>query len=133
VVITVQRTISMGHRLPSYDGICASPHGHNVRVVVDISPRFGFLDFKRVDAVLDAVLEPYDHAMCLQASDPLLDFCLAQNWRVVPLPWEPTTEAIARELYKTLAASLQEDGTVVKLTVHETDKYSATVFEHGRL
>jgi 6-pyruvoyl-tetrahydropterin synthase len=124
--ITVSRTISMGHRLPSYDGICASPHGHNVKVELTIHPHRKFLDFKYVDKVLQSVLEPLDHAMVLQADDVLYEFCVQNSWRCLALPFEPTTEALAQWLFRVAHAALLPEGEVLELTVHETDKYSAT-------
>lgn len=121
--ITVSRTISMGHRLPSYRGICASPHGHNVRVEVTLYAGERFLDFKEASDYLGHVLADFDHAMVLAGTDPLLEGLRAFAFRTVALSVEPTTEALAQFVYNDMAASY----TVLAVTVHETDKYSATV------
>lgn len=122
--IVVCHTVSMGHRLPSYDGICRSPHGHNVRVEAELSAP-AFLDFKEAQDALRAVLAPLDHAMVLHRADPLLPVLRAAdaNFRLVALSVEPTTEALAslvfNDLWSTYGAQLK------RVTVHETDKYAA--------
>ncbi len=119
--ITTERTISMGHRLPSYQGVCASPHGHNVRFEVEIDTRGGFIDFKRIDSALAAVLADLDHAMVLHESDPLLELLRGFGFRTVALSVEPTTEALAQLVFNEMQGSF----TVVAVTVYETAKYSA--------
>lgn len=124
--ITVERSISMGHRLPSYNGICSSPHGHNVRVVVTVLLGHvnDFIDFKELDESLWKIIEPMDHAMVLQAEDPLVFSLVAMKFRVVKLAKEPTTEYLAEHILYELA---REGFNVESVTVHETNKYSATV------
>lgn len=123
--ITVEHTISMGHRLPSYDGICASPHGHNVRVVAEFYvPALRFLDFKEAAKCLETLLQDLDHAMVLHEEDKaMVEFCEAHNFRYITLNVEPTTENIATwifaELYKLDQLRVRE------VVVHETAKYSA--------
>ena len=119
--IQVSHTISMGHRLPSYDGICSSPHGHNIRVVVRITTH-GFFDFKVLHRHLADLLDAFDHAMVLQHDDPLLSVLRAMSFRTVALSVEPTTEAIAQLVYNELRRS---GLSVLDVTVHETDKYAA--------
>ena len=120
--IEVQRHISMGHRLPSYKGVCSSLHGHNVKVTAVIAVD-EFLDFKDVSNYLSNILEAFDHAMVLYAEDfivPILQRLPGQ--RLVCLSVEPTTEAIAQLVYNELAAEYD----VTAVTVNETDKYAAT-------
>jgi 6-pyruvoyltetrahydropterin/6-carboxytetrahydropterin synthase len=119
--ITVERSISMGHRLPSYNGICSSPHGHNIRVVVQIDTD-DFLDFKVVDGLLRDVLEDFDHAMVLWNDDPLLPVLREMKFRTVAMNVEPTTENVAALFFNEL---LESGLYISRVTVHETDKYSA--------
>ena len=51
MTITVNQTVSMGHRLPSYDGLCSSLHGHNLRITATVEVGDEFLDFKQVDTL----------------------------------------------------------------------------------
>ena len=120
--ITAERIVSMGHRLPHYEGICASPHGHNVRVVASIYTRGAFLDFKAVSATLGAILEDFDHAMVLSVEDPLLPVLRSFRFRTVALSVDPTTEAIAQWIFNQLTV---KHYTVEFVRVHETDKYAA--------
>lgn len=123
--ITVQHTISMGHRLPSYDGICSSPHGHNVRVEVEIrvAPDT-FTDFKEVQDILRKILEPMDHAMVLHKADPLLPTLQSAGFRTVTFSTEPTTEQITQHVFWRVQ---EHYPSITRCTVHETDKYSATM------
>lgn len=125
MTITVQHTISMGHRLPSYPGDCSSPHGHNMRVEVSVNGRFDeFVDFKLVKSSLKTVMEDMDHAMILVKDDPLLPVLIELGFRTYRLREEPTTEAIAEEICR-LMQVLRYD--VQKVVVHETENYSVTL------
>lgn len=123
-ILTVEHTISMGHRLPSYQGICSSPHGHNARFVVQIDSKDEFIDFKYLRDTLCQVLEPMDHAMVLHDDDPLLPILKGMNFRVVQMSEEPTTEAIARRVLSFMRARCAPV-VVLSVTMHETDKYAA--------
>lgn len=118
----MSHTVSMGHRLPSYEGICRSPHGHNIRVEAVLDAP-GFTDFKHVADILRHVLEPLDHAMVLHVEDPLLAVLRDMGFRTVALSVEPTTEAVADHVFNQLAA---RRCAVRRVTVHETERYSAT-------
>ena len=124
MTITVAETISMGHRLPTYDGICSSLHGHNVRVEVSVWTQT-FLDFKQVSNRLREVLEPLDHAMVLHDVDPVIATLRATlpEQRLVLLNVEPTTEHLAAYVYQQMRDLIYD---VLSVTVHETAKYSAT-------
>lgn len=126
--ITVQHTISLGHRLPSYKGICSSPHGHNARVVATVDVKEdSFLDFKRLSDRLWTVLEPMDHAMVLHDKDtPLIAVLEKYDFRHVLLDVEPTTEALATYIFSELR---QHGYLILSVVVHETEKYSATCTE----
>ena len=121
--VSVSAVVSLGHRLPDYDGICSSPHGHNARFVATVRSDV-FLDFKRLSDALWKVVEPMDHAMVLRASDPLLELLRGLGFRTVALSVSPTTEALASYVF----GALVESGIgceVVDVVVHETDRYSA--------
>jgi 6-pyruvoyl-tetrahydropterin synthase len=115
----------MGHRLPSYVGICRSPHGHNIKVEAECNAA-GFLDFKSISKWLETILKPLDHAMVLHRTDPIVDVYKQddrfKDFRYVLLSVEPTTEALAQLVMNELSSYCH----VTFVTVHETDKYSAT-------
>jgi len=121
--ITVTQSISMGHRLPTYDGVCSSLHSHNIRVDVGITTR-AFLDFKVVSERLRDILEPFDHAMVLHNTDPVINALRTlPGQRLVMLSVEPTTENLASYIYQEMRDLFHD---VLSVTVYETDKYSAT-------
>lgn len=120
--ITVGRTISMGHRLPSYNGVCSSLHGHNVRIEVTLRVSNEFVDFKAVDTYLAELTDSLDHSMVLYDGDPWLGVLRELPTRIVTLNVEPTTEALA----KLVSNWMNNHVLVDHVTVHETDKYSAT-------
>lgn len=132
--VSAQKVISTGHRLPSYEGICSSPHGHNMKFVAEVTVEDGyFLDFKEVSRWLDDILEPMDHAMVLFHKDPLLPVLERFAFRLVSLSVEPTTEALGtyvfNQLVKHAKAALVR---VSSVTVHETDKYTAVVTQENK-
>ncbi len=126
--IKAQHTISMGHRLPSYDGICSSPHGHNIIVEAVVITGPEFFDFKTLKVALEKIIEPMDHAMVLHVDDPLAKVLATHfaGFRMVLLNVEPTTENIAQFIFNKLAETAAIRSNLVSVTVHETDKYSAT-------
>ena len=124
--IVVKHTISMGHRLQSYKGICSSLHGHNVTVEVHCKPE-GFLDFKVVSEHLKEMLKDFDHAMVLEEDDPIAAALEPFRIRTVLLNAEPTTENIAAYILDLMVNYVPETYAV---KVHETEKYSASVTRH---
>ena len=123
--IKTSRTISMGHRLPSYKGICSNPHGHNIKVEVTVNSKNGsFLDFKTVDNFLAILLGQMDHAMVLWIDDPLAKVLKEMGFDVYFTREEPTTEHIAKVIYDHMCIQSAE-WVVYQVEVFETDKYSA--------
>lgn len=130
--ISVEHTISMGHRLPGYEGICASPHGHNVKVVVYVVCHEGFTDFKTLSLHLKTILADFDHAMVLFDDDPLVPILRGFNFRLVTLNTPPTTEAIAQYIYNEFSRHDCAKFTTWAVDVHETDKYIASCTEFSK-
>ena len=121
--IVVKHTISMGHRLQSYKGICSSLHGHNVVVEAHFTSKDKFLDFKVLHEHLKAVLDDFDHAMVLEENDPIVAALAPFSIRTVLLSHEPTTENIAAYVLNSLLHVLPETFAV---KVRETEKYYAS-------
>lgn len=95
--LSVRGHFSGAHRLARYRGACARLHGHNWEVEVFLRGRRldgeGLLvDFKRVKAEIQAVLETLDHRELNR-----LSIFANRN---------PTSEHLARFLFDTLAARL---------------------------
>lgn len=108
-------TFESGHLLTKHRGRCRFPHGHSrtVEVVLAADQLDGndmVCDFKAVKRVLEAFLDRWDHALCLNTAEP--GFALLQQSygdRVVPfVGTDPTTEVMARTIFDTLNRKLAE-------------------------
>ena len=110
--IEIDRTFSAAHQLKGYDGDCRNLHGHNYEVTVTVQAEtlneIGIaLDFKRLKAAVDEVIAPYDH----------------HNLSELPefLSVNPTSEILARTIYRKLGALLNDDRVrVAKVRIGES-------------
>lgn len=60
--VKTEKTISVAHHLPNYEGKCKNLHGHNIRVVVEVeasvNPETGMvIDFNQIKNTINK----YDH------------------------------------------------------------------------
>ncbi len=119
--LEVDRVISAAHQLHGYGGACCNLHGHNYRVTVVLRAReldeIGIaFDFKKLKATLNTFLDAYDHK-CL---NELPDF----------MEINPTSENIARMLFKKLSVQLNDGNVRVRLVrVSESDSSRAAYLE----
>lgn len=122
--ISVKSRFSAAHRLAGYEGTCAALHGHNWDVEVALRGgrlnRIGMLmDFRDLKRDVRETLAALDHT----------DLGAVAAFR----DENPTSENIARFLYRQLSARLNRPGCAVdRVTVHETPETSATYREDGR-
>lgn len=130
------RRFSMAHRLiADPQSKCATPHGHNEVVRVELSPRgrlalgganmaapFEVLK-RRWHAFID---DAVDHAFQLNAADPLIDYFHAREperlARVMTFPGDPTTEALAICLWLKLEAFLHAERLNFDVTALELEE-----------
>lgn len=119
--IFVSGDFCAAHCLEGYDGPCARVHGHNWGVVAHVQCReldatgMG-LDFLAVKKALDQVVKPLDHAD-LNALPALAGT-------------QPTAEALARFIFRSLSDLLNGPGThVAKVTVTESKGFGASYWE----
>lgn len=110
--------IESGHMLSKHPGRCKHPHGHSRRVDLVISA--GKLDamdmvcdFKALKLSVQGHLDAYDHALMVNAEDPILGVLSEpQKSRVIVCEGEdPTTEVMARRIYEHVSAVLSGGGT----------------------
>lgn len=95
---------------------CRFPHGHTRTIEVVVSgealDESGMLvDFKALKLALEAHIDRYDHALAVNASDPFLPK-LSEAYpaaALVVFDGEPTTEAIAREIFE-FASQILKNG-----------------------
>jgi 6-pyruvoyltetrahydropterin/6-carboxytetrahydropterin synthase len=105
--------IESGHRLSKHPEKCRFPHGHTrmVEVVVcasSLDDNDMVCDYKALKTVVERELERFDHAMLLAATDPHREVFAPFSERVVVLEeGDPTTEVLARHLFRRIAAAFQ--------------------------
>jgi 6-pyruvoyltetrahydropterin/6-carboxytetrahydropterin synthase len=110
--------IESGHRLAKHPDECRFPHGHSRTIEVVLSAdrlddHDMVCDYKALKTVVAGELERYDHAMLLWADDPERDAFLPFAQRVVLIEdGDPTTEVLARVLFRAVSAALGSGGEV---------------------
>lgn len=107
---TKRYEIDAGHRLARHDGKCGFLHGHRYAVEATVSGMVDgvgvVLDFSSIKDALACVLGPWDHAVVLEAGDPLVDLLLSAGQQVVVVPFAPSAENIALHVADALAQLL---------------------------
>jgi len=113
--------IESGHRLSKHPEKCRFPHGHTrtVEVVLaaeSLDANDMVCDYKALKTVVARALERFDHAMLLAASDPMRDAFAPFAERVVLMQeGDPTTEILARHLFRAVAAAFRPGMEVTAL------------------
>jgi 6-pyruvoyltetrahydropterin/6-carboxytetrahydropterin synthase len=104
--------IENGHMLSQHPDKCRFPHGHTRRVEIvleaDSLDEHGMVcDFKVIKEAVGEYLETFDHALCMNTSDPMFATLKeAYGERVIGFSdEEPTTEVLARTFFE----RMQED------------------------
>ena len=119
--VEIRRTFSAAHQLKGYDGDCRNLHGHNYNVIAVVRTNtlndIGIaLDFKRLKAALDEILDGYDHKNLSELPD------YAEI--------NPTSEVMAMKIYQRLSAVIN-DGVVkvYSIRIEESANSGCTYFE----
>jgi len=118
--ISVTTKFAAAHRLRDYEGPCENLHGHNwiVKAIIgteqldDIGIAY---DFKKLKNHLNEIIEQFDHQF-LNEVDPFDKL-------------NPTSENIARFIFKSLSIKLPAHISVVSIEVGESEKYKASYEE----
>lgn len=119
--LCIRTHFSSAHHLRGYDGSCEAMHGHNWDIEVFVSGEqlddIGLLvDFKVMKASVKSALGELDH----------VDLNELPEFR----DQNPSSENIARYLFRTIGAALNTDTyRVSKITVYETPGSSASYVE----
>ena len=113
-------SFSAAHQLLGYAGNCESLHGHNWKVEVQVRGEhvnnIGIvIDFKDLKRLTKAVLDRFDHGM-LNQHEAFGD-C------------NPSSELIARYVYREIARDLPDGVVMDTVTVWESDNAAATYCE----
>ena len=119
--LEITKHFSGAHSLTGYPGDCRKLHGHNWQVTVVLQAReldeIGIaLDFKTLKKELNAAIDRFDHAYLNEL--PEFADC------------NPTSENLARILYKDLSSKLNDERIrVARISVEETPGSKASYFE----
>jgi len=119
--LTVRSEFSSAHALRHYKGKCENVHGHNYGVEVVIEGRTLsedtelIMDFTQLKALLNRILDDLDHRMLNEI--PPFD---VQN---------PSSENLARYIWKRMNCGLPEGIYMHAVTVSEKNTQAATYME----
>ncbi len=107
--------IENGHMLSRHPDKCRFPHGHSRKVEfvlesAELDENQMVCDFKIIREAVGEWLDGFDHALCMNTADPsYADFKARYGGRVIGFENEdPTTEVMAREIFRHSAAALEE-------------------------
>jgi 6-pyruvoyltetrahydropterin/6-carboxytetrahydropterin synthase len=118
--IGVKKRFSAAHRLLEYDGNCERLHGHNWTVEVIFSGKrtdnLGMLiDFRILKKVLGEILDEFDHQF-LNELKPFKKI-------------NPSSEYIARHIYRELSGRLKTPAKISEVRVWESEDSWAAYLE----
>jgi 6-pyruvoyltetrahydropterin/6-carboxytetrahydropterin synthase len=105
--------IENGHMLSKHPDKCRFPHGHTRRVefvleAEQLDENEMVCDFKIIKDAVGEWLDTFDHAMCMNTSDPAYpEFKRLYGERVIGFEnQDPTTEVMARAIFDHAASAL---------------------------
>lgn len=110
--------VEYGHRLCKHPEKCRFPHGHSLRIEIvargrKLDGNDMVCDYKALKVLVSGVVGRLDHAMALNTDDPHLDSFRAVGDRILLFDEEdPTTEVLARWIFRGVAERLAAAGTV---------------------
>lgn len=133
-------TVENGHILTKHPGKCRFPHGHSRRIEVtleaeQLDANDMVCDFKQLKMLIQEFIETFDHAMCINTTDPNYAFYRATYERLVPFDRvDPTSELMAQMIFERTAQELGKQlGTarglaVTSVRIFETETSWAEYF-----
>jgi 6-pyruvoyltetrahydropterin/6-carboxytetrahydropterin synthase len=118
--LTVEMSFSAAHCIPEHPGKCARLHGHSYRALITVAgerlnEQGMLVDFGDLKRVCGEVIEPLDHTYL--------------NEHAAFANTVPTAEAIARHIYDALAARVEGQARLARVTVYESATSFATYWE----
>ncbi len=131
-LITREIHFSYGHRLIDHHGKCAHLHGHNGRVLIEVSSEMldhqdMVMDFEKIrDSVGVWIKECLDHRMILCRKDPLVLPLQQGGEDIVVIEENPTVEVLARLIF---LEARKRRLPVSKVTLWETENSFASYHE----
>ncbi len=105
--------IENGHLLSRHPDKCRFPHGHTRRVEIileaeELDANGMVCDFKVIKEAVGDFLEAFDHALCVNTTDPMFA-TLKQAYGEAVIGFEntePTTEVLAKTFFDEIAREL---------------------------
>lgn len=133
--LKTDQSFDAAHFLKDYQGKCRNIHGHRWRVVAEIQDRVlstqtqtrGMLvDFSDLKGALKNICDGFDHSLIYEEGSlrsETVKALLAENFRLIAVPFRPTAENFARHIYQLL----QETGFPIhRVEVYETPNNCAS-------
>ena len=115
-------TVESGHLLTKSTSACHFPHGHSrtIEVIVasdKLDAADMVCDFQTLKDAAAQTVAHYDHAFALNTADPNFGELRATfGERVIAFPGvDPTTEALAREIFRSIRTNLAKLAPGVRL------------------
>ena len=132
--ISKEFSFSMGHRLSQHQGLCQNFHGHNYKIIVglksEVLNKDGMvMDFSDLKYIVNEKIIQYDHALMINIKDLPVAKKMQEvlpDMKLIIVPYEPTAENMAKELYIFLSGKLPVPVNMDYVTVYETDTSKAT-------
>jgi 6-pyruvoyltetrahydropterin/6-carboxytetrahydropterin synthase len=134
-IVSKQFTFAMGHRLSCHEGLCKNFHGHNYTVEVGVrsealNENGMVIDFGDLKKIVNDYLEKLDHALMINETDKEMVDKMGGTFNVITVPYEPTAENMAADIYFELDQIISKNGVFLDyVTIWETDKSKATYKE----
>lgn len=108
--------VENAHMLTKHPEKCKYPHGHSRKVEVllsgdELDASDMVCDFKAVKLAVGEFIDSFDHAICVNSTDPFL-VALREipGSRVIVYPeTDPTTEVMARHIFEHIKTALAAD------------------------
>ena len=135
ITCTKKLRLEAGHRLQGHESGCRNVHGHSyvfeVQVTASELDSIGrVIDFgeikRRVGSWLDA---NFDHAFIFEKGDPIEQFLIAQGMKRYEFPESPTSENLAKYVFRKSIELLPLEIVVMSVTCHETTTCFSTYSE----
>lgn len=129
--ITKAFNFEMAHALKDHDGACRNIHGHTYELFVTIigepraedgHPANGMImDFKELKEIVNYnIVKHYDHAFVVSQRSPWANDASVKDFKLIVLPFEPTSENLVAEFAKILKGVLPNDVKLHSLRLRET-------------
>lgn len=136
--LQAEASFDAAHFLASHPGKCRNLHGHRWRVRAEVQaaqlnadgPERGMLlDFSGLKQCLEELAAQFDHKFIYEEGSLRPDTVAAlqaEGFALVPMPFRPTAEELARWFYQ----ALQQRGLkAAQVLVYETPKNCAAYYE----